>query len=197
MAQRTEAVQLVRTVDLTDHASLSELLQHLERKALRKDHTRDAYKWPALASIGLKHVRMAELAFALLLEMSCKASFTGQFRCAKLLIPRCRGAECRTCSRGRHHHHGASDGSGGGRRRRVHEIDADMRLPLINTDLEFLLCANRRGLEVSYGTEGELIVHVKRDGFTACHVAIGNLSRLQLAHVGARWQNNERQGRKE
>jgi hypothetical protein len=194
MERRTEAAQLLRTVDLTDYASLSELLQHLERKALRKDRTRDAYKWPALASIEQKLARTAELAFALILEMSCKASFTGQFRCAKLLIPRCRDAECRTCSRG-HHHHSAS--GGGGRRRRVHEIDADMRLPLINTDLVLLLCANKRGHEVSEGANGEVLVHVKRDGFTGCPASMGNMYRLHFTHVGARWQNNERQGKNE
>jgi hypothetical protein len=184
---------MLRTVDLTNYVRLSDLMQHLERKARRKKRTTDEYKWPQLASFEDDCSLRAELAYALLHEMACKASFTGRFRCARLLISKCGRKECQTCTRGHHHPQNGetSDGVGSGR---GHQIDADIPLPLPKNDLLVLLCANRRGHEVSM-LEGNPLVHVKRGGFTGCHTNILTHWRQQISFVGAQLQNDETEAR--
>jgi hypothetical protein len=168
MDVKAEAAQVVRSVELTDFSRLTDLLEHLKRKAFRKKGK--DYKWPnlVLAAEDASDIA-AELGYALLKAMACKASFKGRFKCASLLIPRCGNAGCQSCAC-----------TGGG-----HRIDADMPLPLVVDDLVLLLCANRRGHEVTELTSGLLLVHVKRSGFTGCHINIGNRWSLQTVYVGA------------
>jgi hypothetical protein len=193
---RTEAAQILRTVDLTDYARLSDLMQHLERKARRKERTRDEYKWPALAAMEQDLGLRASLGYALLQEMACKASFTGRCRCARLLIPKCNRNECQSCSCGHHHHHHHSgDASDGGDSDHGHEIDADVPLPLAKADLLLLLCANRRGHEVSMLDDDVPLVHVKRGGFTGCHTNIETQWRYHITFVGAQLRNDETEAR--
>jgi hypothetical protein len=169
MDVKAEAAQVVRSVELTDFSRLTDLLEHLKRKALRKKG--EDYKWPNLATVREDENDIAaELGYALLKAMACKASFKGRFKCASLLIPRCGNAGCQSCAC-----------TGGG-----HRIDADTPLPLVAVDLMLLLCANRRGYEVSELTSGVLLVHIKRSGFTGCFVDVGNQWSLQTVYVGAR-----------
>jgi hypothetical protein len=164
---KADAVQIVRSVDLTDYSRLSDLLEDLKREAFQTSG--GGRRWPYMMSIAdQKDDVAAELGFTLLKEMACKASFKGRYKCSNLLIDKCNRAECATCTR---------TGSG-------HRIEADIPLPLVATDLVVRLCAKRRGHEVSKITNDVLLVHVTRGGFDGCHVDIGNSWRLQTVYVG-------------
>jgi hypothetical protein len=158
---------LHRTGTKTDYSRLSDLLEDLVRDAFQTSGGDRI--WPYMMSIADQENDVAaELGFALLKEMACKASFKGRYKCSNLLIDKCNRTECATCTR---------TGSG-------HRIEADRPLPLVATDLVVMLCAKRRGHEVSKITNDVVLVHVTRGGFDGCHVDIGNAWRLQTVYVG-------------
>jgi hypothetical protein len=167
MNVKAEAAQIVQSVDVTAYSRLSDLLEDRERQAFTESG--GDRMWPHMMSIANQENDVAaELGFALLKEMACKASFKGRYKCSNLLIDKCNRAECATCTR---------TGSG-------HRIEADIPLPLVAADLVVMLCAKRRGHEVSKITNDVLLVHVTRGGFDGCHVDIGDSWRLQTVYVG-------------